>query len=101
MCAPLVPMVVDETDRGDRAYDIYSRLLKDNIVFIGASIDDRLGQIRIVQQVGSDCKRCCLPVDRRCCTRFIESCYYRLVDGYRSAWPRSAEHRSRVEDTGN
>ncbi len=42
MCAPFVPMVVDETSRGDRAYDIYSRLLKDNIVFIGASIDDTI-----------------------------------------------------------
>jgi ATP-dependent Clp protease protease subunit len=42
-------MVVDETDRGDRAYDIYSRLLKDNIVFIGASIDDAISNLVVAQ----------------------------------------------------
>ncbi len=42
-------MVVDETDRGDRAYDIYSRLLKDNIVFIGASIDDTIANLVVAQ----------------------------------------------------
>ena len=36
----LVPMVVEQTGRGERAYDIYSRLLKDRIVFIGTPIDD-------------------------------------------------------------
>ncbi len=42
-------MVVHETDRGDRAYDIYSRLLKDNIVFIGASIDDAISNLVVSQ----------------------------------------------------
>ena len=42
-------MVVDETDRGDRAYDIYSRLLKDNIVFIGDSIDDAIANLVVAQ----------------------------------------------------
>ena len=42
-------MVVDETDRGDRAYDIYSRLLKDNIVFIGDSIDDAISNLVVAQ----------------------------------------------------
>ena len=36
----LVPMVVEQTARGERAYDIYSRLLKDSIVFIGTAVDD-------------------------------------------------------------
>ena len=36
----LVPMVVEQTNRGERAYDIYSRLLKDHIIFIGTPIDD-------------------------------------------------------------
>jgi ATP-dependent Clp protease protease subunit len=45
----LVPMVVDETDRGDRAYDIYSRLLKDNIVFIGEPIDDSTANLVVAQ----------------------------------------------------
>jgi len=38
----LVPMVVEQTGRGERSYDIYSRLLKDRIVFIGTQIDDQL-----------------------------------------------------------
>ena len=40
----LVPMVVEQTNRGERAYDIYSRLLKDNIVFLGRPIDDDRGE---------------------------------------------------------
>ena len=46
---PLVPMVVEQTSRGERAYDIYSRLLKDNIVFIGHGIDDVLANLVIAQ----------------------------------------------------
>ncbi|HXX22063.1 MAG TPA: ATP-dependent Clp protease proteolytic subunit, partial [Terriglobia bacterium] len=38
----LIPMVVEQTNRGERAYDIYSRLLKDNIIFIGTAIDDNV-----------------------------------------------------------
>ena len=45
----LVPMVVEQTSRGERAYDIYSRLLKDNIVFIGQPIDDVLSNLVIAQ----------------------------------------------------
>ena len=45
----LVPMVVEQTSRGERAYDIYSRLLKDNIVFIGQPIDDVLANLVIAQ----------------------------------------------------
>src|SRR5262245_13932493 len=46
---PLVPMVVEQTSRGERAYDIYSRLLKDNIVFIGQPIDDMIANLVIAQ----------------------------------------------------
>ena len=46
---PLIPMVVEQTARGERAYDIYSRLLKDNIVFIGAPIDDDVANLVIAQ----------------------------------------------------
>ena len=46
---PLVPMVVEQTSRGERAYDIYSRLLKDNIVFIGTAIDDMVANLIIAQ----------------------------------------------------
>src|SRR5437867_8229517 len=46
---PLVTMVVDQTNRGELAYDIYSRLLKDNIVFIGSAIDDTLSNLVIAQ----------------------------------------------------
>jgi ATP-dependent Clp protease protease subunit len=45
----LVPIVVEKTGRGERAYDIYSRLLKDRIVFIGESIDDHVASLVIAQ----------------------------------------------------
>jgi ATP-dependent Clp protease protease subunit len=45
----LIPMVVEQTNRGERAYDIYSRLLKDNIIFIGTPIDDNLSNLVVAQ----------------------------------------------------
>jgi ATP-dependent Clp protease protease subunit len=45
----LVPMVIEQTNRGERAYDIYSRLLKDRIVFIGTPIDDTIANLIIAQ----------------------------------------------------
>ena len=47
----LIPMVVEQTNRGERAYDIYSRLLKDSIIFIGAPIDDQLANLVIAQML--------------------------------------------------
>jgi len=49
--AQLVPMVVEQTARGERAYDIYSRLLKDNIIFIGTPIDDQIANLAIAQML--------------------------------------------------
>ncbi|MBL0387139.1 ATP-dependent Clp endopeptidase proteolytic subunit ClpP [Tumebacillus sp. ITR2] len=45
----LVPMVVEQTSRGERAYDIYSRLLKDRIIFIGTPIDDMVANVAVAQ----------------------------------------------------
>jgi len=45
----LVPMVVEQTPRGERAYDIYSRLLKDRIIFLGTAIDDHIANVIIAQ----------------------------------------------------
>ena len=45
----LIPMVVEQTSRGERAYDIYSRLLKDNVIFIGQAIDDNVANLVIAQ----------------------------------------------------
>ena len=45
----LVPMVVEQTNRGERAYDIYSRLLKDNIIFLGTPIDDNVANLVTAQ----------------------------------------------------
>jgi len=47
----LVPMVVEQTSRGERAYDSYSRLLRDNIVFIGTPIDDMIANLVIAQML--------------------------------------------------
>ena len=45
----LIPMVVEQTNRGERAYDIYSRLLRDSIIFIGTPIDDNVSNLIIAQ----------------------------------------------------
>jgi ATP-dependent Clp protease protease subunit len=45
----LVPMVVEQTSRGERAYDIYSRLLRDNIIFLGTPVDDTIANLVIAQ----------------------------------------------------
>ena len=47
--AGLVPMVVEQTSRGERAYDIYSRLLRDNIIFVGFPIDDNVANLITAQ----------------------------------------------------
>jgi ATP-dependent Clp protease, protease subunit len=46
---PLVPMVVEQTNRGERAYDIYSRLLKDRIIFLGSAIDSEIANLIVAQ----------------------------------------------------
>jgi len=46
---PLIPMVVEQSNRGERAYDIYSRLLKDRIIFIGSAIDNEIANLIIAQ----------------------------------------------------
>ena len=47
----LVPMVVEQTNRGERAYDIFSRLLKDNIIFLGTPVDDTIANLVIAQML--------------------------------------------------
>ena len=47
----LIPMVVEQTNRGERAYDIYSRLLKDNIIFLGRPVDDDVSNLVIAQML--------------------------------------------------
>lgn len=47
----LIPMVIEQSDRGERAYDIYSRLLKDRIIFIGSAIDDIVANVVIAQML--------------------------------------------------
>lgn len=48
---PLVPMVVESTGRGERAYDIYSRLLRDRIIFIGTPINDQVANLVVAQML--------------------------------------------------
>lgn len=47
----LIPMVIEQSDRGERAYDIYSRLLKDRIIFIGSAIDDLVANVVIAEML--------------------------------------------------
>jgi len=46
---PLIPMVIEQSSRGERAYDIYSRLLKDRIIFLGTAINDDIANLLIAQ----------------------------------------------------
>ncbi len=46
---PLIPMVIEQSSRGERAYDIYSRLLKDRIIFLGTAINDEIANLLIAQ----------------------------------------------------
>ncbi len=48
---PLIPMVIEQTSKGERAYDIYSRLLKDRIVFLGTEISDEVANLLIAQML--------------------------------------------------
>jgi ATP-dependent Clp protease, protease subunit len=48
---PLIPMVIEQTSKGERAYDIYSRLLKDRIVFLGTAINDEIANLLIAQML--------------------------------------------------
>ena len=47
----LIPMVIEQTGRGERAYDIFSRLLKERIIFIGTAIDDNVSTLVIAQML--------------------------------------------------
>src|ERR1051326_5161287 len=47
----LIPMVVEQANRGERAYDIFSRLLKDSIIFVGTPIDDSVANLVIAQML--------------------------------------------------
>ncbi len=53
----LVPIVVEQTSRGERAYDIYSRLLKDRIIFLGEPVDDHVASLVIAQLLVSRGRR--------------------------------------------
>ena len=48
---PLIPIVVEQTGRGERAYDIYSRLLKDRIIFLGSPIEDNVANLVVAQML--------------------------------------------------
>src|SRR3954465_5644846 len=47
----LIPMVVESSNRGERAYDIYSRLLKDRIIFLGTPVEDQIANVIIAQML--------------------------------------------------
>jgi len=74
----LVPMVIESTGRGERAYDIYSRLLRDNIIFIGTPIDDTIANLVIAQM---------LFLAQEDPERTSSSTSTRRADRSRRAWP--------------
>ena len=58
MNASLIPMVVEKSGAGERAYDIYSRLLKDRIVFVGGEIEDNMAHWQAVKRGEIEPERC-------------------------------------------
>ena len=69
--AQLVPMVVEQSGRTERAYDIYSRLLKERIIFLGTPIDDTVASLIIAQLL----LRLCSLLNWECCTDFLIAHY--------------------------
>ena len=49
--SPLIPMVIEQTSRGERSFDIYSRLLNERIIFIGTPIDDQIANLVVAQLI--------------------------------------------------
>ena len=49
--SPLIPMVVEQTSRGERAFDIYSRLLNERIIFLGTPVDDQIANLIVAQLI--------------------------------------------------
>ena len=47
--SPLIPMVIEQTSRGERSFDIYSRLLNERIIFLGTQVDDQIANLVIAQ----------------------------------------------------
>ncbi|GAH68772.1 unnamed protein product, partial [marine sediment metagenome] len=47
----LIPMVIEQTDRGERSFDIYSRLLKERIIFLGVAVDDNIANLVMAQML--------------------------------------------------
>src|SRR2546430_11513296 len=47
--SPLIPMVIEQTSRGERAFDIYSRLLNERIIFLGTPVDDEIANLMVAQ----------------------------------------------------
>ena len=47
--SPLIPMVIEQDSRGERAFDIYSRLLKERIIFLGTPIDDQIANLLVAE----------------------------------------------------
>lgn len=74
----LVPMVVEQSSRGERAYDIYSRLLKDRIIFVGSPIDDHVANLIVAQMLFWNLK---IRI------RILISISTRPVERFMPAWP--------------
>jgi ATP-dependent Clp endopeptidase proteolytic subunit ClpP len=62
--SPLIPMVIEQTSRGERSFDIYSRLLNERIVFIGTPIDDQVANLVVAQLLHLDRRRMGRRIER-------------------------------------
>lgn len=77
----LIPMVVEQTSYGERSYDIYSRLLKDRILFLGSAIDDQIANVSIIsERTGKSIEQIERDSDRDFFLSAQEALEYGLID---------------------
>ena len=72
----LVPMVVEQTAKGERSYDIYSRLLKERVIFLCGQVEDHMANLIIAQLLFLECEGSPPPIHGRMVKQEISGCVY-------------------------
>lgn len=85
----LIPMVIEQTGRGERAFDIFSRLLKDNVIFLGEPIDDHIASVVIAQMLFLEAEN-----PERDIVLYVNSPAARSRPAWRSTTPCSTSSRT-------
>ena len=78
--SPLIPMVVEQTSRGERAFDIYSRLLAERIVFLGTPVDDQIANLIIARHTNQPMEKVSKDMERDYYLNAEDAQEYGIVD---------------------